>query len=479
MPAQRGFVDIDRPETRVAAEEFPMPSGQLPISAGPRPTAPLTVSQLNRRVAELLESSCPPVWVAGEVSNFTRAASGHWYFSLKDAGAQVRCVMFRHRAQGVGFVPREGDRVELRGLPGLYQPRGDFQLGVEQMRRAGAGDLYQQFLRIRDRLRGEGLLEAECKRPLPAHPRCVGVITSAQAAALRDVLAILRSRAPHVPVVLYPSAVQGGDAPAGLLAALTVAARRRECDVLLLVRGGGSIEDLWAFNDEGLARAIAASPIPVVSGVGHESDVTIADFVADVRAPTPTAAAALAVPDRAALLEALARDRGRLWRAFGRVQRDAEQRVDLAARQLRSPAAYLAARGHELRGLARRLALAGTARVGRAAQRLAMADLRRRPPAVAPAAARLATLARRLERAGAAALERREAALRALALQLDLVSPRAVLARGYAILSTDRGHVVRASHEVMPGQTLNATLAEGSLALRVEAAASAPAEGSR
>ena len=278
-------MDINRLETRVSADEFPPP-------AGPRGAAPLTVSQLNRRVADLIESHCPPLWVVGEVSNFTRAASGHWYFSLKDVGAQVRCVMFRHRAQGVGFVPREGDRVELRGLPGLYQPRGDFQLGVEQMRRAGAGDLYQQFLRIRDRLRGEGLLEAERKRPLPTHPRCVGVITSTQAAALRDVLATLRSRAPHVAVVVYPSAVQGADAPEGLLAALGVAALRRDCDVLLLVRGGGSIEDLWAFNDESLARAIAASPIPVVSGVGHESDVTIADFVADLRAPTPTAAAA-------------------------------------------------------------------------------------------------------------------------------------------------------------------------------------------
>lgn len=465
-------MDIDRLETRVSADELPLPTGS-------RGAAPLTVSQLNRRVADLIESHCPPVWVVGEVSNFTRAASGHWYFSLKDVGAQVRCVMFRHRAQGVGFVPREGDRVELRGLPGLYQPRGDFQLGVEQMRRAGAGDLYQQFLRIRDRLRAEGLLEVGRKRPLPTHPRCVGVITSAQAAALRDVLATLRSRAPHVAVVVYPSPVQGADAPEGLVAALAVAARRRDCDVLLLVRGGGSIEDLWAFNDESLARAIAASPIPVVSGVGHESDVTIADFVADLRAPTPTAAAAAAVPERLVLLEALERDRGRLVRGFGRMQRDAEQRLDLAARQLRSPTAYLAARGHDLRGFARRLALAGTARTARAAQRLAMADLRLRPPAVAPASARLATLARRLERAGATLLERREASLRMLAQQLELVSPRAVLARGYAILSTDRGLVVRASHEVAAGDRLHATLADGALALRVEAGPSSPAEGSR
>ncbi len=450
------------------------------LATGARGAAPLTVSQLNRRVAELIEGSCPPVWVAGEISNFTRAASGHWYFSLKDAGAQVRCVMFRHRAQGVAFVPREGDRVDVRALPGFYQPRGEFQLGVEQMRRAGAGDLFQQFLRTRDRLRAEGLLEAERKRSLPAHPRRIGVVTSPQAAALHDVLAILRSRAPHVEVILYPSAVQGADAPAGLVAALASAARRRECDVLLLVRGGGPIEDLWAFNDETLARAIAASPIPVVSGVGHESDVTIADFVADLRAPTPTAAASLAVPERTALLTALERDAIRLARAVGRLQRDAEQRLDLAARQLRSPAAYLAARGQGLRALARRLALAGEARLERATRRMAFARVRLRPPPIDPAAARLAALARRLDQAAGAMIERRAVGLKALAQQLDLVSPRAVLARGYAILSTTRGEVIRASDQAAPGDMLTATLADGVLALRVEPTEASPrGEGSR
>ena len=245
----------------------------------------LSVSQLNRAVAALLERGLPPLGVVGEISNFTRAASGHWYFTLKDAGAQVRAVMFRGRAQGVGFVPREGDRVEVRALAGLYAARGDFQLTVEAMRRAGAGDLYQRFLQTKERLQREGLFEAERKRALPALPRAVGVVTSPQAAALRDVLTTLRRRAPQVPVILYPSAVQGADAPAGLLAALVAAGARGECDVLLLVRGGGSIEDLWAFNDEALARAIAASPVPVVSGVGHETDFTIADFVADARAP--------------------------------------------------------------------------------------------------------------------------------------------------------------------------------------------------
>jgi exodeoxyribonuclease VII large subunit len=433
-----------------------------------RRPAVLSVSQLAREVADLLEANCPPVWVAGEISNFTRAASGHWYFTLKDPTAQVRCVMFRGRAQAVGFVPREGDRVEARGLPGLYQPRGDFQLGVEQMRRAGAGDLYQQFLRLRDRLRDEGLLDEARKRPLPAHPRRVGVVTSLQAAALRDVLAILRGRAPHVGVVVYPSAVQGADAPAGLVAALAAANRRGECDVLLLVRGGGSIEDLWAFNDENLARAIAASPIPVISGVGHETDFTIADFVADQRAATPTAAAALAVPERRALVADVERAIGRLERGLGRLQRTLEQRLDLAAGRLRSPAAYWAGRAQELRGAAARLQRAGSLRTERAARRLDLAAARLRPPPLDPACERLAWLADRLVRAAAGRLASREAALAGAAQQLELISPQAVLARGYSILRTADGEVVRDSRQAAAGAMLTAMLAEGGLALRVD-----------
>lgn len=433
-----------------------------------RRPAVLSVSQLAREVADLLEANCPPVWVAGEISNFTRAASGHWYFTLKDPAAQVRCVMFRGRAQAVGFIPREGDRVEARGLPGLYQPRGDFQLGVEQMRRAGAGDLYQQFLRLRDRLRDEGLLDEARKRPLPMHPRRVGVVTSLQAAALRDVLAILRGRAPHVEVVVYPSAVQGADAPASLMAALAAATRRGECDVLLLVRGGGSIEDLWAFNDENLARAIAASPVPVISGVGHETDFTIADFVADRRAATPTAAAALAVPERRALVADVERSIGRLERGLGRLQRTLEQRLDIAAGRLRSPAAYWAARAQGLRGSAARLQRAGSLRIERAARRLDLAAVRLRPPRLEPAHERLAWLAGRLARAAARHLAGREAALAGAAQQLDLVSPRAVLARGYAILRTPRGEVVRDSRQTVAGELLTATLAEGGLALHVD-----------
>lgn len=429
--------------------------------------AVITVSQLNRMVAGLIESGLPSVWVGGEISNLTRAASGHWYFTLKDAAAQVRCVMFRHKAQAVGFQPREGDRVEARGLAGLYQPRGDFQLGVEQLRRAGAGDLHQQFLRIRDRLLAEGLLAPERRRALPAHPRRIGVITSPQAAALRDVLAVLRDRAPHIEVVLYPAAVQGADAPGALIRALSVAARRAECDLLLLVRGGGSIEDLWAFNDEALARAIAASPLPVVSGVGHETDTTIADFVADLRAPTPTAAAVLATPRRDDLLGALVQTAGRLGRAAQRSLDTREQRLDMAAGRLRSPSAQWALRVQALEGLAGRLHRAGLQRLDRSERRLDHAMARLRPPDWASARQRLASDVQRLTLAIDRALLGRTDRLQGMAQQLELVSPRAVLARGYAILQRADGSVVRRAAEVPAGEQLRAALADGALDLTV------------
>ncbi|HEY4801925.1 MAG TPA: exodeoxyribonuclease VII large subunit, partial [Paraburkholderia sp.] len=256
------------------------------------------VSALNRAIASMLERTFPLAWISGEVSNFTRAASGHWYFSIKDAQAQIRCVMFRGRAQYAEFTPREGDRIEVRALVTMYEPRGELQLNVEAVRRTGQGRLYEAFLRLKAQLEAEGLFDPERKRALPSHPRAIGVITSMQAAALRDVLTTLCRRAPHVPVIVYPAPVQGAGSAEKLTAMLETANARNEVDVLVLCRGGGSIEDLWSFNDETLARAIAASAIPVVSGVGHETDFTIADFAADVRAPTPTGAAELVSPQR-------------------------------------------------------------------------------------------------------------------------------------------------------------------------------------
>jgi len=293
----------------------------------------LSVGDLNRAIASSLEERFDTVWVGGEISNFKAYDSGHWYFSLKDEEGQIRCVMFRGRNGQVGFMPQSGDLVEVAANLGFYVPRGDIQLTVQSMRRAGMGGLYEAFLKLKAKLAKEGLFDLENKRPIPTHPRSIGIITSPQAAALKDVLSTLARRAPHIPIVIYPTLVQGPDAPAGIISALKAAEKENAVDVILLVRGGGSIEDLWAFNDEKLAYAIAQSSIPIVSGVGHETDVTIADFVADLRAPTPTGAAELAAPRRDQMLQALdAIMQALLQRVSQRVEREAQTLDQLALR---------------------------------------------------------------------------------------------------------------------------------------------------
>jgi exodeoxyribonuclease VII large subunit len=293
----------------------------------------LSVGDLNRAIASSLEERFDTVWVSGEISNFKAYDSGHWYFSLKDEEGQIRCVMFRGRNGQVGFMPQSGDLVELAANLGFYVPRGDIQLTVQSMRRAGMGGLYEAFLKLKAKLDKEGLFDLENKRPIPTHPRAVGIVTSPQAAALKDVLSTLARRAPHIPIVIYPTLVQGPDAPAGIIGALKAAEKEHAVDVILLVRGGGSIEDLWAFNDEQLAYAIAQSPIPIVSGVGHETDVTIADFVADLRAPTPTGAAELSAPRRDQMLQELdAIMQALLQRVSQRVEREAQTLDQLALR---------------------------------------------------------------------------------------------------------------------------------------------------
>ena len=293
----------------------------------------LSVGDLNRAIAASLEDRFDTVWVSGEISNFKAYDSGHWYFSLKDEEGQIRCVMFRGRNGQVGFMPQSGDLVEVSASLGLYVPRGDIQLTIQTMRRAGMGGLYEAFLKLKAKLAKEGLFDEERKREIPSHPRSIGIITSPQAAALKDVLSTLARRAPHIPIVIYPTLVQGPDAPSGIIAALKAAAKENAVDVILLVRGGGSIEDLWAFNDEQLAYAIAQSPIPVVSGVGHETDFTIADFVADLRAPTPTGAAELAAPRKDQMLQELeAIKQALLQRVIQRVEREAQTLDQLALR---------------------------------------------------------------------------------------------------------------------------------------------------
>jgi len=430
----------------------------------------LSVSALNRSVRDLLEHRFPLLWVGGEISNFVQARSGHLYFSLKDDQAQVRCVMFRGRCAYLDWQPRDGLQVEVRALVSLYEPRGDFQLNVEFMRRAGLGALYEAFLRLRDRLEREGLFDPALKRPIPAYPRAIGVVTSPAAAALRDVLTTLARRNPSVPVVVYPTAVQGEGAPAQIVAALAAAARRRECDVVILCRGGGSIEDLWAFNDERVARAIRACEIPVVVGVGHETDFTIADFAADLRAPTPSGAAELASPARDELRARLDLLAGRLLR---RITRDLETRLQLLdhlTRRLVHPGWRLDAQTALLAQLRARLALAAERSLERGRWRVRdLADRAVRGlPALVPLETRVAGLAQRMRAAVFHGSAQRTARLESLVQNLAHLDPRAVLQRGYAIVRDGEGRIVRRSAGLARGDPLDLTFAEGGANARVE-----------
>lgn len=435
-------------------------SGGAPAGDGVIP-----VSALNRAIGTMLERTFPLLWVAGEVSNFTRAASGHWYFSIKDQQAQMRCVMFRGRAQHAEFTPREGDKIEVRALVTMYEPRGEVQLNVEAVRRTGQGRLYEAFLRLKAQLEAEGLFAPERKRALPTHPRAIGVVTSLQAAALRDVLTTLARRAPHVPVIVYPAPVQGAGAAEKLAAMVATASARREVDVLIVCRGGGSIEDLWSFNDEALARAIAASEVPVVCGVGHETDFTIADFAADVRAPTPTGAAELVSPQRALLLRELGERQNALARGLRRGLDSRAQQLDWLARRLISPAERLQRQSMHVGQLAARLAAAGARPVRDARARFALVQLRwqRARPDVAPARQVLATLAQRLDATLRRRVERDTARVATCAARLEVLSPQRTLERGYAaLIDTQTGRAVRAPAALKPQRRLTVHLAEGS-----------------
>ncbi len=430
----------------------------------------LTVTQLNQAVSRLLEQSFVSTWVRGEISNFTQASSGHWYFTLKDQAASVRAVMFRSRAAAIGFVPKSGDSVELRGRVTLYEARGEYQLQVEQMRRAGLGSLFEAFLTLKNKLAAEGMFAPEAKRPITAFPKAIGVITSLGAAALRDVLTALSRRAPHVPVIIYPSPVQGVDASLQLRQALAHANERLEVDTLLLVRGGGSIEDLWSFNDEALARDIAASVIPVISGVGHETDFTIADFVADLRAPTPTAAAELACVSRSILLERVERAHSTLVERVGRQIDRLSQRVDRAAAALVSPAQRLAHQQEKLQSLTYRMSGAWQrfAQVRASRHDRVAARLSSLLPDVAVARDSLSRLSQAMIQAQRRLMTTRLANLEHAQAQLRALSPEHTLGRGYAIVQTPEGSIVRDASSVQPGQVLDLTLAKGTVHVRAE-----------
>ncbi len=434
---------------------YPYPRAMIQLDT--TETAPvLTVSELNRMARRALESQLPLLWVEGEISNFTRAASGHWYFSLKDDQAQVRCVMFRGRNQFADFTPANGDHVEIRALPTLYEARGDFQLGAEAIRRAGAGRLYEAWLKLKARLEAEGLFDEARKRPLPRLPRTLGIVTSPQAAALRDVLTALARRLPGLAVILYPAPVQGQGAGARLAAAIQAASARAECDVLLVVRGGGSLEDLWSFNEEIVVRAIAAATMPVVSGVGHETDFTLADFAADLRAPTPTAAAELASPLREELLAGLVTQARRLVNAQARRLHDTGQRLDFLSRRLVHPAEQLRVRQAALGQLAGRLQRAADTLQQRRQLRLDSLQARLASPTqtLQMHRQRLATLTDRLARAHSAHTTRQHLTLARLATSLAHLDPQRVLARGYSLVQRADGTVVQDAGALLAGEAL-------------------------
>ena len=423
----------------------------------------LRVAELARSIKELLESNVPMLWVRGEISNFVRAASGHWYFSLKDEQAQVRCVMFRHKnqilLQGIG----NGAQIEVQAVATLYEARGDFQLTVEQLRPAGLGVLYEQFAQLKQKLEDEGVFAVERKRALPAFPKRIGLITSPQAAALRDVLTTLKMRLPGVPVILYPAPVQGAGSAEKIAQAICTANQRAECEVLILCRGGGSIEDLWAFNEEVVARAIFASDIPVISGVGHETDFTIADFVADERAPTPTAAAQRVVPDRHALLQGLRDTAQHLQRAQRNRLQNAMQAVDYLQRRLVHPAQQLQRQSQQLAQLQQRLQRNVAHRLQQqqwrcqaVVQRLrgAGSDFVRLQQSHVHWAERLAKTVSTLQMQRAVRVEN-------AAHQLKLLDPRQVLSRGYSLVQDEKGHLVSDATQLASGQALRITFAKG------------------
>ena len=433
-----------------------------------------TVTRLNSAVRMILEQDLGLVWLTGELSNLAMPSSGHWYFSLKDISAQVRCAMFKGNNRRVPFRPQDGMQVLVQARVSLYEPRGDYQLIIESMQPAGDGMLALRFEELKRRLGAEGLFDEGRKRPLPREPRAVGLVTSATGAALHDMLTVLERRAPDLPVFIYPTQVQGSAAIGQIVAAIHLANRRAEVDVLIVGRGGGSLEDLWCFNEEAVARAIAGSAIPVISAVGHEVDVTISDFAADLRAPTPSAAAELVAPDQGARAQRLTHLGQRLTQAISRHQTAARHGFALLQKRLdhQDPKRRLEQQSQRLDELSSRLQQLLNQRLHQGERRLANLELRlqaRSPEKLLAAGKRRHQLAE--ERLFALMNKRQSLAdhrLAMLSARLDGVSPLATLGRGYSITRTPGGEVISRAAQVSAGQSLVTTLAEGHLRVRVE-----------
>ena len=406
------------------------------------------VGSLLKAIADSLEARFNPVAVQGEISGFSRAASGHCYFSLKDDDGQIRCAMFRRASTLLDFTPRDGQRVELRGRLGVYEARGELQLVVESMRQAGQGTLFEEFLKLKARLESEGLFDSRRKRAAPHMPKAIGIVTSLGAAALHDVVTALQRRVPHIPVVIYPASVQGSQAAGELRDALLKAYKRNEGDVLLLVRGGGAMEDLWAFNDEALARAIVESPFPVISGVGHETDFTIADFCADLRAPTPTAAAELSAQPQVAWQNLIDTMASRLGNAIDRQVQTSSQRLDMAASRFGRPSHFITRQ---------------QARLGLHRQNLEHAQR----TGASLARHRLDLLDARFKQSVQRSTQQPNDRLTRAGMRLELLNPALVLKRGYAWLATMEGQAVVSTTQTHQGQALRATLMDGEVDLTV------------
>jgi exodeoxyribonuclease VII large subunit len=455
-----------------------------PSPNSPPPREIFTISRLNREARVLLERGLGSLWLEGEISNLSRPASGHWYFSLKDESAQVRCAMFRQRNLLVRFAVRDGTHVLARGRVSLYEARGEFQVVIEHLEEAGEGLLRRRFEELKQKLGAEGLFDARHKQALPRLPARIGVITSPTGAAIRDILHVLGRRFPAVPVLVYPVAVQGEAAPREIVQALRLASSRRDCDVLIVARGGGSLEDLWAFNEEAVARAMFACPIPIVSGVGHEVDFTIADLVADERAPTPSGAAERVVPDRAEWLRAFATAERRVQQSACRRLQDLRALLEVREHRLAltHPGVRLRQHAQRLDELHERLGRAIRARLDRATARqgAAMSLLLRASPAIRVQAQRIRFLSAR--RALAAGARNRVAETRRrfelAARTLHAVSPLATLDRGYAIVTDATGHVVQDAALLAPGNRVEARLARGQFSATVIAATGGPADRS-